>query len=213
LPEQIPPEWFEVEGVNDTSGFALTNTSGVATFSYTGTSAGMDTIRAYFDTNGDGDYDIGEPTTDTVTKYYLDNFVTGGGNIKGVKTTTWSFAGTVGNLEYGSVGQFQIVDHRAKQAEAWHCNNNFSGLVFSDVNGSDPGAETPTASNDTATFWGTFTSNRGSPDLTLMIVIFDNQEPGKGFDTIDVDWWDGDSWEDWFDANIDGGNFQVHDIE
>lgn len=45
---------FAVTGANPTSGDATTNASGIATFSYSGSSPGTDTITATFDANGDG---------------------------------------------------------------------------------------------------------------------------------------------------------------
>ncbi len=45
---------FEVTGANSASGDRITDGSGVATFSYTGTVAGSDTITASFDANSDG---------------------------------------------------------------------------------------------------------------------------------------------------------------
>lgn len=207
--------WFEVTGANTASGSDLTNASGEASFTYTGTNAGKDVIRAYFDTDGSGHWDEGEPTTDTVDKYWLENFVTGGGKINGSKKVEWSFAGTVGVMADSSiVGQFQIVDHTGKRAEAWHCNNNFSFLNFYGAPVESPPG--PPASHDTAIFEGTFTSNRGN-SATVRIFIKDSAEPGAGADAISVNI-DGGTWEiggpNFDDAEvINGGNFQVHDYE
>ncbi|HEX9270015.1 MAG TPA: Ig-like domain-containing protein, partial [Candidatus Limnocylindria bacterium] len=52
---------FTVTGKNPTSGSAVTNASGSATFTYTGTVAGLDTINAFADTNDNGAQDAGEP--------------------------------------------------------------------------------------------------------------------------------------------------------
>ena len=46
-----------------------TDANGEADFCYTGTVAGLDTITAFADTNGDGDQDLGEPEG-TATKLY-----------------------------------------------------------------------------------------------------------------------------------------------
>jgi hypothetical protein len=144
---------------------------------------------------------------DSVTYYVLENFVTGGGKInksngKNGKKVAWTFAGTVGNLEGGSVGQFQIVDHTNKVA--YHCNNNFSYLVFS---GDE--AQSPMASHNTAEFTGTFTGNDGSVGVEVTVTIEDLGEPGAG-----VDWITLDGPIITLDRTlISGGNFQVHDIE
>jgi len=150
---------------------------------------------------------------DSVTYYVLENFVTGGGKIN--KTTlelpgkgaALTFAGTIGVLEdEGIVGQFQIVDHiglfyDGKGAESWHCNN-FTFLEFS----GEP-AESPEASHDTAIFEGEFNSNRGGTEMVRLRII-DNGEPGAGNDKFSIYFTGG--WVEW---TIDGGNFQVHDIE
>jgi hypothetical protein len=58
---------FAVTGVNPTTGDAVTNASGDATFTYTGTIVGDDTITAFGDSDGDGVNDVAEPE-DTATK-------------------------------------------------------------------------------------------------------------------------------------------------
>jgi len=52
---------FTVTGANPTSGSSSTNASGQATFTYTGTHSGTDTITAYADSNGNNTQDAGEP--------------------------------------------------------------------------------------------------------------------------------------------------------
>jgi hypothetical protein len=129
-------------------------------------------------------------------------FITGGGNIKNDDgELLWTFGGNVGLLKDGSYdGQFQIIDHANN--ESWHCNDDFSSLVFS---GSPiEGPPGPSAGCSVATFTGTFTSNRGNTAI-LTVVITDVYEPGKGNDTIFVT---GDLN---FSGNpISGGNFQMH---
>jgi hypothetical protein len=58
---------FTVTGVNPMMGDAVTNASGVATFTYTGATVGDDTITAFADSDGDGNNDAAEPE-DTATK-------------------------------------------------------------------------------------------------------------------------------------------------
>jgi hypothetical protein len=62
---------FTVTGANPTSGSAVTNSSGVATFTYTGTVPGLDTITAFFDEDGDGVKDANETVLDTATKEWI----------------------------------------------------------------------------------------------------------------------------------------------
>jgi hypothetical protein len=53
---------FTVAGTHTAAGSQVTDSSGQAAFSYTGTIAGPDTITAYADTDQDGFHDAGEPT-------------------------------------------------------------------------------------------------------------------------------------------------------
>jgi uncharacterized protein (DUF2141 family) len=53
---------FTVTGANSASGSDTTDANGVATFTYTGTTVGLDTISAFADTDGDGTQDPGEPS-------------------------------------------------------------------------------------------------------------------------------------------------------
>jgi LPXTG-motif cell wall-anchored protein len=52
---------FTVAGANTTTGNATTNASGVATFSYSGTALGGDSVTACYDVNGNGTCAAGEP--------------------------------------------------------------------------------------------------------------------------------------------------------
>jgi CSLREA domain-containing protein len=61
---------FSVTGANSASGSDTTDASGVAEFCYTGTNAGLDTIDAYADTNGDSVRNDGEPA-DAAFKTYV----------------------------------------------------------------------------------------------------------------------------------------------
>jgi hypothetical protein len=58
---------FSVSGANSASGSDVTDANGEATFTYTGTTAGTDTISAFADTDNDGTQDPGEPS-DIATK-------------------------------------------------------------------------------------------------------------------------------------------------
>jgi hypothetical protein len=53
---------FSATGANGASGAATTNSSGQASFSYTPTSGGTDTVTAYEDIDGNGSRGSGEPT-------------------------------------------------------------------------------------------------------------------------------------------------------
>jgi hypothetical protein len=60
---------FAATGANSASGSDVTDANGEATFCYTGTHAGTDTITAFADTNGNSIQDAGEPG-DTATKVW-----------------------------------------------------------------------------------------------------------------------------------------------
>ena len=62
---------FTVTGANPTSGSAVTDLAGVATFTYTGTNPGLDTITAFLDEDGDGIQDPDETAMDTATKEWI----------------------------------------------------------------------------------------------------------------------------------------------
>ena len=62
---------FTVMGANPTSGSAVTNSAGVATFTYMGTVPGLDTITAFLDEDGDGVQDPDETAMDTATKEWI----------------------------------------------------------------------------------------------------------------------------------------------
>jgi len=182
---------------------------------YQGTDVGKDTILVWIDSNMNGVYDEDNDDWVTIEKYWFENFLTGGGNIKEVTTNpkgksiekvAYTFGGTVGYLEDGTrLGQFQITDHIAK--ESWHCHSDFSMLTFY-------GGPTwsPPASYDTAEFVGIFTSNKGGERL-VHVTILDDQEPGSNYDHISVEYSEdgGANWTWWFDAYISGGNLQVHE--
>lgn len=199
------PVTFEVTGANTASGVVDTDASGQAVFSYYGTNVGKDTITAYIDCNGDAELTAGEETIDA-TKYWFCNFVTGGGHIKIGRKVAWSFGGSLRYIDDGSIhGPFEIVDHANKTS--WHCHNLFDSLIF----WGEP-TKSPPSSLDHAQFTGTFTSNRGGTKY-LRVTVWDDQEPGKGFDTIkvEVSTDGGSAWEDWFYGDpISGGTFQIH---
>jgi CSLREA domain-containing protein len=60
---------FSVSGANTAAGSDTTDASGVAEFCYTGTNAGLDTIAAYADADGDSVQDAGEPADEAFKTY------------------------------------------------------------------------------------------------------------------------------------------------
>jgi len=210
-------------GATDNDSDQTDNNSQVTlTYDSNGT-AGLDTIRVWVDLNWNGSYDEGIDNFTIVTKAWLENFVTGGASIKcnndaldglGLPNNNkpaFTFAGTVGCLpDLGIVGQFQIVIHP-----------ELAKIIDPDINGSisihlnsfthlefdGPATESPPATHKQATFTGTGFSNKVDPVGEVTIIITDNAEPGKGFDTIEIVGLGVGS------IVIDGGNFQIHNIE
>ena len=195
------PVLFEVTGANTDGKTVYTDGNGQALFSYTGTSAGKDTVIACIDVNDDGNCDGEEPQA-SATKYWLGTFVTGGGNIKVDKTVRWTFSGVVGVAEgIGLVGNFQIIDH---------LNNNVCRFdSFDSLKFDGPAATSPAATHNKAEFSGPVTcSNEGGP-VELTVIIEDLCESGvKGakMDKIKI------NGLGITEQVISGGNFQVHDI-
>jgi hypothetical protein len=141
---------------------------------------------------------------DMVYSYPLENYVTGGGYIKG-NSPLASFGGTVGFVEgFGIIGNFQMVAHDGAATIAYH-SNDFEFLYFE-----GPPATSPVASHSIAVFKGDFTNNRNEDIDTLWIKIVDNGEGKKAPapDQIGLSL-DGINW---LMFNLDGGNFQVHNV-
>jgi len=137
---------------------------------------------------------------DNMVYSVLDNFVTGGGNIKDGKKVLWTFGGIVGVMPDGAmVGQFQIVDHANKVA--YH-TTEITALAFS----GGP-ATTPEANNSIATFTATFRGNDGSTK-TVTVTIKDLGEAAPKIDTIKLE-----GGLSLGETPLSGGNFQLHNIE
>jgi hypothetical protein len=174
------PVTFVIDGVNAGSVVKTTDDSGKATFEYTGNNAGRDLIGAFIDSNKNGTLDSGELQASTVfNKWWVENFVTGGGNIKVGKQVAWTFSGMVGvDPSGGAIGNFQITDHVSKET---YNLNQFGVLTFFRM---PEGASSPEASNNTARFRGIGTRTSDGKTVEFVIMIQDNAEPGKDADKI-----------------------------
>ena len=166
------------------SGFAYTDATGRATFTWTGTYDGTDAVWAYLDSNQNSQFDSGEPrTNNTINTFWVNNFVTGGGNIKVDKKVAWTFSGTVGvPPEGGTIGDIEIVDHVNNET---YTLDQFVVLFFyDDPNPTD--ATSPPGSHNTARFRGTGTRSSDGARVEMVIVMQDNAEPGREADKIAV---------------------------
>jgi hypothetical protein len=100
---------FSVAGANSAHGSATTDASGNASFSYSGTIQGTDTVSAFADNNGDGHQDPGEPG-DTASMVWFGvlakgSFVIGDGNAGlGTAVTFWGSQWSALNTLSGGAG-------------------------------------------------------------------------------------------------------------
>ena len=214
---------FKIDGVNSAaSGFAYTDPTGKAAFTYTGTNGGMDNIFAYIDSSGNGNWETGEPrSTNTALKSWVENFVTGGGNIKEDKKVVWTLSGTVRVLpEGGAVGEFSLVNHDTKTT---YYLDNFITLTFSEEE-----AQSPPAIHKRVRFRADGTRSDGAI-ITMFVVIRDNDEPGTDEIAVELVSVDGNvipapgpigsvnvrekPGSTLQVVELSGGNFQIHDTQ
>ncbi|MGB2952741.1 MAG: Ig-like domain-containing protein, partial [Gaiellaceae bacterium] len=162
---------FTVTGANPTSGSQTTDQFGQATFSYTGQNTGVDTIKAFADTNNNGAQDTGEPS-DTATKTWVTQVtspgctvkITNGGTIIAANGDQSSFGGNAQASSSGSSGQEQYQDHGPKQPLNAH------SIDISSV--------TCNPQQTQATIEGHATIN-GSGSYTFQIIVQDNGSSGS----------------------------------
>jgi hypothetical protein len=115
-PESGATVYFEVEGAHNITTSRVTNDSGEAIFCYFGINPGEDTILAYTNMNGVPGYQEGEDIGLELTKFWLQHYITGGGNIntgRGKNEYKITFGGNVGLMDdYGDpVGQWNVNFH------------------------------------------------------------------------------------------------------
>ncbi len=228
--------WFEVTGANPSGAppdFSdPTDSNGEAHFSYTGANPGTDTIRAYFDTNGNDDYDSGEPSL-TATKYWLEHYVTGGGLIetgKGKDAAKITFGGNVGfDLAGDEVGQWQCNFHNVNKDDL--DKGQFHSMEITQIEffyeSRLPDADPPDADYNYAHFNANGTFN-GEDGWRVRVNVTDCGEGNKITpDQIRIRLYNGpdlvydssDPAGDFPNAypasrtNLDGGNIQIHPPE
>jgi hypothetical protein len=180
---------FEVlpEGVNyGQSAIISTSNKGLATWTYTDKSLreGTDNIRIWIDRDSSGSYEAVNDASVVVKRVWLNNFVTGNGNIMDGNKLAWTFEGSFGMFNRDMVGEFKLVDHVRGviyQSKSFNPNNNFmpsNSQWFPD--GSLP------ASAKVAIFSGTFTNNLDANQIDLSFWVVDAGEPGSNIDRISV---------------------------
>jgi len=234
---------FNIRGANsEASDCAYTDATGRATFTYSGTYAGIDTIFAYIDVDNDGNwfyddlnengvYDTDEPceprTANVAVKSWVENYITGAGIMKNENDEViwkFNFRPKLGvSPEGGVVGQFQIIKYDGADVVTYNMNQ-FEMLGF--YGGETTSSE---ASNNTTRFRGTGIGSDGSN--VHLLVIIEDADVGKDKIAIaelvatfpppippDVEPWigyipTGPSPQDPPElVLIDGGNFQIHNM-
>jgi hypothetical protein len=208
--------FFEVSGANATSGSALTDGSGAATFTYAGASPGTDSITACIDSDASTTCDALEPTaTADATKYWLEHYVTGGGQLvegRGKGAAKISSSGNVGfDLAGNVIGQWQINFHNVNNDDLdrghFH-TTSFQSLVFTNA-GCTAEPDPPDADYVAAVFTAHGRFN-GEDGWAIWVSLADYGEPGAGLDSarirlyrlptnfaaanIEYDSWNQDTW-------------------
>ncbi len=185
---------FTVTGPGNTSGSAVTNASGQATFCYTSALPGNDVITAYADTNNNNTRDAGEPIGAAAKTWVLPTStpgckVTYGGRITATNGDKATFGGNAKGS--GPSGQEQYQDHGPAS------NSNVHSINVMSVVCSRDGTQ--------ASIFGTATVNGGGT-FNYRIDLTDLGEPGRS-DTYRIRLSNG------YDSGthvLAGGNVQIH---
>ncbi|HEX6132070.1 MAG TPA: post-COAP-1 domain-containing protein [Actinomycetota bacterium] len=186
---------FAVSGSVTTTGSAVTNAAGQATFCYTGPALpGADTITAYADTDGDSVRDPNEPEGRATKTWVVPTStegckVTGGGRIVAANGDKATFGGNAKGD--GPSGQEQYQDH----GPAMDLNVHSIEIL----------AVTCSADGTSASIFGTATVN-GAGSFDFRIDVKDLGEPGDT-DRYRIRLSNG---YDSGDQQLVGGNIQIH---
>jgi hypothetical protein len=202
-----------------TTGEVQTNAAGVANFSYPDSGGvGIDFIKACADTDLVETPDEStfascvttneDTTSQFAEKFWLANFVTGGGKVSGPNGSYWTFGGNVGPNPSGTgiSGDWQLVFHPSKGG-ALACHwDNFGFLFFS-----GPPTTSPVSTHNTAFFEAVNGSCNDGSSPTSAVTEVDNADSGKGADTLKVL---GPAPLLIFPAKtVSGGNIQMHSTQ
>jgi hypothetical protein len=176
---------FDIVGHNSSESGTADTVAGVATFQYHGINPGTDEITAWIDMDCDGQFDDRvDLESNTVTKYWLEHFVTGGGLIregKGRGAYSITFGGNVGfDLAGNEVGQWNINIHNVSDDDFdkghFH-TTSITEIVFADV-GDCPPPDPPVADWNYAHFVAMGKFN-GTPGWKVRFNMTDYGEGNK----------------------------------
>jgi LPXTG-motif cell wall-anchored protein len=91
---------YSVTGANSGNGTGTTNSSGISTYSYTGSHAGSDSIKACYDENNNGTCDTGE-----VTATVAATWVVGATTVQSSSSSSSSYTAPASTSQLPSTGQ------------------------------------------------------------------------------------------------------------
>lgn len=185
---------FTVTGPGATTGSAVTNANGQATFCYTSALPGNDTITAYADTNNNNTQNPGEPSGTAAKTWVVPGStegckVTGGGRITAANGDKATFGGNA--KASGLSGQEEYQDH----GPAADMNVHSATIV----------SVSCSADGKSASIFGTATID-GAGSYDFRIDVEDLGEPGSS-DTYRIRLSNG------YDSGkkvLRGGNIQIH---
>ena len=148
---------FTVSGVNPTSGVHTSGSNGQATFAYTGTHSGVDTIAVYADVDGSGTQNSGDPSGSTTITWGTSSLTLSPQDSSASTGTTQTITATV----HGGSGQ--VLENVAVRFSVTGANptsasrsTNLNGQASFSYTGNNTGKDTITAYADL--------NNNGSQD-------------------------------------------------
>ena len=192
---------FSVTGPGATSGSKTTGSNGQATFCYTSSLPGNDSIVAYADTNGNNMQDMGEPS-DTATKTWTlpsstpvcEATITSGGWIIAMNGDRANFGG---NARSDSAGNTSGQEEYQDRGPASPMNVHSIAVL----------AMTCNSDRTQASIFGTATKD-GSGSYNFRIDVTDRGEPGSS-DTYRMRLSGGTTYDSG-EQTLRGGNVQIH---
>ncbi len=158
---------FTVTGANATTGSATTDSSGTATFSYTGTVNGADTVLAYADFNRDSSQTSGEPSKSTIITWGGAAGLALAPSNQSVQVGTAASVGVTLTNPSGTISGVSVkVTVTGVNASSSAVTTNASGTATFSYTGANTGTDTITAYADLN---GNGTKDTGEPSATAII--------------------------------------------
>ena len=157
---------FDVSGANTTSAERPVGPGGQASFGYTGSTAGVDTIVACADLNDNDACDGGEPQ-DTAVKYWVDPYASVSGKFPARGRPLWQFRGLAGDAPGASAVGSIAIEYKSLNRTCIF-TPGASGTFSLGESAVDTGSDTTDITNDTATMAGWVNSCGGTATVQLL---------------------------------------------